>query len=296
MKMLKIIPALAVAVLLYGSAWASPYAIELINYSNDLTGSSLYNDPNAVLGKPSTDFYDSWGSWSGGSNDRKVKLVEPAYNTDADGNKLITTITPDSYITVKFDHQVMDDANNPYGLDFLVFGNAFYVGSGFVNDTTDLNEYFLTGGTNNENVLVSVSQDGENWYDYVNGPFGDTAFPTQGYEYDAENSVWTDNEMDFTKPVDPALGDTLLNGGYLEDNPISAADAVALYEGSGGGTGFDLAESGLEWIQYIKVSGIDGYRGEIDAFSDVAAVPVPGALWLLVSGLLALTGWFRKKG
>ena len=288
MKMLKIISVLAVAALISGSAWASPYATELVDYSSGLTGSSLYNDPYAVLGKPSTDFYDSWAS-GGGSKNRKVKLVEPAYNTDADGNKLITTIAPDAYITVKFDHQVMDDENNPYGLDFLVFGNSFYQGSGFVNDTTDLTEYMLTGGGNFEDVLVSVSQDGIEWYTYEEGPFADTQFPTQAYEYDAQNLTWTDNEMDFTRPVDPALAATLNGGG------LSAAQAIALYNGSGGGTGFDLAESGYEWIQYIKVSGIEGYRGEIDAFSDVAAVPVPGALWLLASGLVLLTGLGRKN-
>ena len=39
------------------------------------------------------------------------------------------------------------------------------------------------------------------------------------------------------------------------------------YEGAAGGTGFDLKESGFQWIQYIKIEG--GSTPEIDA---VAAV------------------------
>jgi hypothetical protein len=67
---------------------------------------------------------------------------------------------------------------------------------------------------------------------------------------------------------------------------LSAAEAIALYDGSAGGTGFDLkdlapedyealatdANSGRKWIQYIKVEYLPGgsYAGEIDGFADVA--------------------------
>jgi hypothetical protein len=243
---------------------SSPYAVEVVDYSSPF-GPSPYDDPNAVLGMPATDFYDPMGSWSGGDDERMVKLVEPAYNVALDRTtKLITTLEEGSYITVKFDHPVMDDPDNPYGIDLLVFGNAFYTGSGFVHDETNMNEYMLTGGGFLENVLVSVSQDGENWYPYNNGPYGDDAFPTHAYKWDAVNAQWTTELMDFTRPVNPDHYGTLLAGG------ISAADAIALYEGSGGGTGFDLAESPYEWIQYVKVEGTSQFGGEIDAFADVA--------------------------
>ena len=53
----------------------------------------------------------------------------------------------------------------------------------------------------------------------------------------------------------------------------------------------------LEWIQYVELwqSGTDGWTAEIDAISDVSAVPLPGAFWLLGSGLLALLGLGRKR-
>ncbi len=267
-------------------AFASPFATQVVDFGG-VFGNSPYDDPASVLGKPSTDFYDPWGGWSGGTTDRKVKLVEPAYNVDQASKKLITTLNDYSYIVVSFDHQVEDDPANPYGIDFLVFGNAFYVGDGFVHDGTDMGTYMLTGGAFTEDVLVSVSQDGQNWYTYQNGPYGDTAFPTHAYQWDqaqynATGDGWTNEQMDFTKPVNPAYNDTLINGG------ISGADAIALYEGSGGGTGFDLAESGFEWIQYIKVEGTTGFAGgEIDAFADVA-VPEPATMALLGLGGLIL--------
>jgi len=52
----------------------------------------------------------------------------------------------------------------------------------------------------------------------------------------------------------------------------------------------------LDWIQYIKVEGVTGYAGgEIDAFADVSAVPVPTAAWFLGTGLLGLAGLRRKR-
>jgi hypothetical protein len=271
-------------ILVSGTAWASPYATEVVSYSGSF-GYSPYDDPESVLGAPSTVFANSWGAAATGL----VKLVEPAYNVDPDGNKLITTINSDEYIIVSFDHQVENDPGNPYGIDFLVFGNAFYVGNGSVSDDTDMNTYTLTGGIWAEEVTVSVSQDGETWYTFSEGPYADSAYPTNAYLWDSENAEWTDTLSDFTKPVDPTL--TVSSGD-------TAADIIAAYDGSGGGTGFDLDDLydlygvELDWIQYIKV---EGSGGEIDAFADVAAVPVPAAVWLLGSGLLGLIGIRRKN-
>ena len=66
-------------------AAASPYAVEVVD-SNGPFGGSPYDDPSAVLGKPTTVFYDSW---SGATS--RIKMVEPAYNTDADYRGLIVS-------------------------------------------------------------------------------------------------------------------------------------------------------------------------------------------------------------
>ena len=313
MKLLKILLFGMALMMMAGTAWASPYATDLISYSASLDGNTgLYNDPNAVIGMPTTNFANTWGSTA----TARVKLVEPAYNVDLNGDKVITTLNVDQYIVVGFDHQVMDDENNPYGQDFLVFGNSFYTGSGTVSDATNMNTYQFnygggfTGAGWFEDVLVSVSQgaveagmnpldpDTWDWYTYSDGPYGDNAFPTNAYLWDAENAQWTDTLSDFTTPVNPDAIDELIGG-----TGVAAADAIAAYEGSGGGTGFDLAalndlypDLDLDWIQYIKVEGVTGMAGgEIDAFSDVAPVPVPAAVWLLGSGLIGIVGVRRKR-
>ncbi len=244
---------------LAAAAAPSPYAAALVDYEGPF-GDGAYSYPEALLGKPATQFQDGAGVTS------RVKIVEPAYVYGLDDEPLITTLNPGSHITVRFDHKVLDDSENPYGIDFIVFGNSFFsLGGESVNDDSDMNKALLSGGGWFEKVTVSVSQDGETWYTYDNGPYGDNLFPTQAYDWDEENSQWTDTEMDWTRPVNPAL--------TLEDfEGKTAAEAIAMYKGSAGGTGFDLSESGYEWIQYIRVQGLEGEfaEGEIDAFADVA--------------------------
>ena len=237
----------------------SPFAAALIDYQGPF-GEGAYSHPEALLGKPATRFKDGAGVTS------RVKVVEPAYVYGLDDEPLITTLNAGAYIVVRFDHKVMDDPENPYDLDFIVFGNSFFSTGGItVNDDSNMNDTPLNGSGWFENITVSVSQDGVYWYTYDEGPYGDNLFPTQAYQWDAAKSQWTDTEMDWTRPVNPALTLADFEG-------KTAADAIAMYDGSAGGTGFDLAESGYEWIRYIKVEGLSGTfaEGEIDAFADVA--------------------------
>lgn len=270
---------------LSANAWSfNPFASQVVE-SVGFSGNGIYNDPNAVLGKPSTKFVDQFGT----GQETRVKLVEPAYNVDIHGNKLITTINNNQSITVKFDHMVMDDPDNWYGLDFIVYGNAFFVGQGTVSDETDMNTYRLSGNGSifAEPMKVSVSPDNVNWYTYENGPYADGLFPTQAYHWDVDNAEWTDREMDWTKPVNPALTSADFAG-------LTAAEAIGLYDGSAGGTGFDLAETGFAGIQYIRITGVSGFAGgEIDAFADVSPVPEPAAL--AVAALVALAARRRSK-
>lgn len=247
------------------SAWGSDFATEVVYGPNMTTGpfgGAPYDDPCSVLGKPTTEIYDNFTYF----DTFCCSLVYPACFTDANGNKLVTTLGSGAAIVVKFDHEVADDPGNPYGIDFIVFGNSFFLrAGGNLDPCTNMEYCFLTNPTsvNSEPVIVSVSPDGNNWYTYSNGPYADAAFPTNAYAWDRENDCWG-AELDWTQPVDPNLSVSDFDG-------LSAADAIDLYDSSAGGTGFDLAESGFKWIQYIKVQNKQSdYLGEIDGFADVA--------------------------
>ena len=263
---------------------ASDFAAEVVAYAG-LFGPSPYNDPSAVLGKPTARCLNN-DPMSPQATFR-VKLTEGAYNRDLSGEKVITTINPYEYIVVKFDHKVMDFPLNPYGQDLIVFGNSAFdiEGNTTTSDASNMNQVLLgnPAGGIFEAVQVSVSQDGQTWYTFDQGPWADDLYPTQGYEWDRENAQWTDQEMDFTRPVDPNLGLSAFSG-------LSGADAIDLYDGSGGGTPFDLRDltgfnelavdpnSGCRWIQYVRLEGGEGLYalgGEIDAVADVAVCGDP---------------------
>lgn len=65
-----------------------------------------------------------------------------------------------------------------------------------------------------------------------------------------------------------------------------------------GGDYFDIASLGLDWIRYIRLSD-DPVNGtaDLDAIAALSttAAPIPGAVWLLASGLLGLVGIRRRK-
>jgi hypothetical protein len=256
--MRRIILTVALSLLWAPHVAASPWATQLIRY-DDTGATPGYVDGNTALGAPSTDT---------GFGD--VSLVNPPFQTTQ-----LVSVGVGGELVVRFDHQVGDDPGNPYGIDLLVFGNAFFThpGTGVINGFFD-----------SDLATVGVSQDDVSWFD-VPLIFADGLFPTHAF-LDTSAPSGFDNASDgtllsdFTKPVDPSLEVADFLG-------LSFDDAVALYAGSGGGTGIDLASVGLPWIEYVRITA-SGATTEIDAFADVASAPEPGAAWLLGVALLAL--------
>lgn len=287
---------IAIAALSAHASAFSPYATEVVS-STGLAGTGLYNDPLAVLGKPSTWFNNRTVA---NPDFRRVKLIEPAFNLGLNNEKLLTTFNRnstnpalDQSVTVKFDHKIMDNPLNPYGLDFNVFGNSFFTASGgqFVSDATNLNNAPISGGSFDEPLKISVSPDNVHWYTYDSGPYADSLWPTNAFGWDRTNATWTNTEMDFTKPMDPSLTRASIAG-------KSAADVLDLYNGSAGGVGFDIGLSGFSYIQYIRVTGVTGFSGgEIDGFAAVTPMvaPVPEPASMVVLGLGALVLVRRRK-
>jgi hypothetical protein len=262
-------------------------------------GPAPYDAPEAVLGPPATEFFDPLGAWSGGSPVRRVKLVEPAYHLDpTQTRKLLLTLGEGAVVVVRFAEPIRDDPAHPYGVDLLVFGNAAFTAAGMVHDGTDLNTLRLSGGGFYEPLQVSVSpgytgRPGEDpdrwetwaWYRYANGPYADTAFPTQAHQWDRARAAWTDALMDFTKPVNPALAAWFAPGAA---RTLTAAEGIALYDGAGGGTGFDLRESGFDAVRYVKVEGRPGFSGgEVDALAAVRPLRVGDSLVLVPENVQA---------
>jgi hypothetical protein len=281
-----------------------PYAAQVIA-SQGPFGASPYDDPACVLGAPSSRFYESTSKPA-----TRVKMVEAAYNysvMNGQTNKLIVTLNNGSSIIARFDHPVLDNPANPYGIDFIVFGNTFFTGTGFTSDSANFNTFNMTGGSFSEPTKISVSpgytgQPGEDpgnpatwpWYRYENGPYGDTVFPTQAYKWNRAGTNWTEELLDYTKPVNPVLQTRFAAGS------LSVADGIDLYDGSGGGTGFDLGVSGFASIRYIKAEGISpGFSaGEIDALTIVRPMTIGDELSIAPANLTNNTAhlFFQDPG
>ncbi|MDB5297991.1 MAG: hypothetical protein JWO31_3974 [Phycisphaerales bacterium] len=272
-----VVPAAARAAYAYDP---NDFAVAVVS-STGLPATGLYDDPQAVLGRPTLRF----NAGSTASPDyHRAKLNEAPYNVGTAGEKLLTTVAQGSSVTVRMGRPVTNDPRNPFGVDLIVFGNAAYGGTGgggFTSDATNLNAFTLNGTSFAEPTKVSVSPDGVSWYRYDNGPYADGTYPTNGYVWNTAAATWTDTETDPTLPVDPALASTVAG-----KSAATVLDTV--YAGSAGGTGFDLAESGFASIQFVRIEGLTDFAGgEIDAIADVRPVPEPTAVGLLATAAAA---------
>lgn len=257
-----------------GLSNSSDFAVAVVS-SQGPFGAYPYNEPNAVLGRPTTDVYDSWERQI-----FKTSLVYPAWNVFPDSKPTILTLGPNSEVVLGFDHNVADDINNPYGIDLIVFSNTFFQRQGVdLTPTTDMSTVFLTtpASVNDQWVTVSVAQDPNGpWFAFpADWATAGALFPTNPYSWDSRTKQWA-GQQDFLKPVDPNLTLADFSG-------LSVPDAITLYDGSAGGTGFDLEwlsqkeydalridpETGRRWIKYIKLTSNES--GKVDAVSDVAA-------------------------
>jgi hypothetical protein len=254
------------------------FAVQLVS-TNDIYTHSPYNDPAAVLGRPTLMFSDT----SAGLSTHRTTVVEPPYNATSDGGAVITEISSGGQITVDMGRKIYDDPNNPYGVDLIVFGNSFFLGQGGTAGAgTDLDSYDFAGGIGGHPTTVSVSQDGTNWYAYNTVS---SLFPQNAYRWDETNHSWTDEQFNPTKPLNPFV--------YTNDfGGQSVAGGLDQFVGSAGGTGYDLKASGFPWIQYVRVEPGAGTYTVLDAVAAVNPVVVGDALSItpdnLASGITNL--------
>jgi hypothetical protein len=247
---------------------ADPWADAVVQYAPGGNAPAGYTTPEAALGKP-TLFTDPLGMFGG--------VVTPINSSFGVGETV--SLGAGGSLTLRFAEPVTNDALNPFGIDLIVFGNAFFTGDFFTPGEPALVEgIFAEGGS------IAVSADGVTFSD-VPGE-ADGLFPTNAYADITQPFTTTPGavEADFTRPVDPAF------------NPIGKtfSQIIAGYEGSGGGLGVDIGPTGLSSISYVRITNPDGaaFIPEIDALADVASVPEPAAWQMFFVGALILLGKF----
>jgi len=239
---------------------ADPWADTVINYNPGADPQTDYTgDPNAVLGSPEriTGENTPFGSFPG-----SVTMFSTPWGVDE-----IVSIGAGGELIVRFNEPVIDRP----GADFLIFGNAFF--------SLDLDTFSIIQGIASEPGTVEVSVDGLDWRPAQG--FADGLFPTQGFlDADVFGTIIGTQPTDFLKPVNPALTISDFIG-------LNYTQALALYDGSGGGASIDIAGSGLASFQYVRVSVPVGalHSTEIDAF---AAIPEPATAGLVVIGALMI--------
>ncbi len=248
--------ALCAIVLLGGAAPAhASFATQVLEYDPGAGAAEGFDDPTTALGEPTR--FTSPDSPFGGA----VTPFNAPFGTDE-----VVSIGVGGTLVVAFDEPVTDDPLNPFGIDLLVFGNAFLR----FGDSSPTSE---GGGSEG-------SADGVTWV-AIDGVAADGPFPTLGYADVTEPFPAEPGEVltDFTRPVDPAFDPT----------GLSLAEIIDAYDGSGGGAGVDLAGTGLDAISFVRITNLDGALGtpEIDAFADVAAIPAPATLLIAPLTLLA---------
>lgn len=251
------------------------FAAEVVSYVQgtgvgfDFINGAEFNDPAMALGPPTVDT-------TGDNFDILTSMTVPVVSVYGPFRAFeLVTVGKGGELIVKFNHPVADDINNPYGIDLIVFGNAQQNTGGGAWKNGGPTEFTInSSGVIEEPMMVSVSQDGISWYavDPNTGPMADTFAPTLGRVFDpdsADTSIgawneWWGEPTDATYPLDPSITSSGLNG-------LTVAEAAQLYGDSAGGTGFDLADVGVEWIQYVKFTGGQYQASEVDAVADVAA-------------------------
>lgn len=237
-----------------------------VGYAVEFGTNIPYTDSSTALGAPSTVTPGEFGG--------PVTPFAAPYLKEQ-----LVSLGVGGSITVEFDTPIQNNPLNPFGLDFLIFGSAGFMDADWPNGVADASGSIFS--QNLGETRVYVGNDPGNLY-LLNpslAPIVDGMFPTDG-------------SGNFHLPVNPALD----NASFANQTLVGIR---ALYAGSGGGTGFDLAwavdgnnESvTLDSIRFVRVDVLSG-RSEIDAFSAVM-VPEPSTIVLAVCGGLALI--FRRR-
>jgi hypothetical protein len=222
------------------------FANAVAGYAPGIGVSSSYTNPASALGELSRITPGTFGG--------PVTPFSPAWQS-----KQLVSIGEGGSLTLRFDTPIADDPAHPFGLDFIVFANA-----GFTITNGDYSDAGITDGSlfgyNTGSTRVSVSADGTNFYvlDPSVAPIVDGLFPTDGL-----GNAFV--------PINPLVQSSAFAGKDL-------AGIRALYRGSAGGSGYDLAWAqdtngqrvSLGSARFVRIEVLSG-KSEVDAVAEVSA-------------------------
>ncbi|MSU62926.1 MAG: hypothetical protein EXS31_11135 [Pedosphaera sp.] len=261
------------ALMLSAGTLAADFATSVIGYNpgvgfaTDFSTGAGYTNALTALGEPSRVTPGLFGG--------PVDPFNPPYLREQ-----VVSIGVGGSLTLGFGTPIQNRAGNPFGVDFIIFGN-----SGFVITNGDFSGGGITDGSlfsaNEGTTRVSVSADNVNWFtlDPSKASVADTLFPTDGVG-------------SFTQPVNPSLKASDFAG-------LDLAGIRGRYAGAGGGTGYDLSWSlddagnhvDLSAANFIRIEVLTG-RAEIDG---VSIVPEPGVRTLALLGVVVIA-FARGRG
>lgn len=258
------------------------------------------------------------GLGNGGFSDSSLALHTPVGGlVNFPNSTSVVSLGDHGSITLAFDHDAQDDSRNPYGLDFIVFGNAFFRGG---------DPAFRW----QEPAFVEISQDNSMWYlilpsklpsNMVGGvDTGDSHTILRGYaEYTPTLACPSNrtNEEFYTVPDRPSNPETSANlpvdavsgGGDAMDIAwavVQSAPGVPAPDGQG-----HTIPAGIAWFRYIRLTDVleddtnptyGRITADIDAVSDIApavrigeAKTLPGGSYAVITDAIvtaAFTGEF----
>ena len=140
---------------------ADPWADRVVEYNAGLNPAAGRTNPATALGEP-TRFTGVAAGFPGA-----VTPFSPAFEADE-----IVSIGAGGSLSLAFDEPITDDADNPFGIDLLVFGNSFVF--------DDINFTDLARVLSSDGGRIEVSADGVDWREII-GVEADGLFPTLGY-------------------------------------------------------------------------------------------------------------------
>lgn len=251
---------------------ATPFATAVMSYDAGSNANPSYADPSAALGSAARTT-GSGAFFSG------ITPFNPAFNTDQ-----LVSVGSGGQITLGFDAAITNDDAHRFGVDLILFGNAFFVDQSFfdadpTNDASGVlgSQPAVFGSAGIADVFVS--EDGLDWR--LAAVTSLNLFPTLAYSDFTQTTPPGPGlaPTDYTRAINPATTLADLAG-------MSFTELLAFYDGSGGGVGIDIASTGLTSARFVRIENNSNAAFNLDAVGVVPAPPT-AAVALAGIGLLA---------